>query len=85
MSDTTRSKPQSIIDTHRAVLDLARREALEVTVEQDGSDDLRGTVADLDDVIVLLRVRRIHDGREYAPARQVAVDVATIDRLTLHA
>lgn len=84
MADTAR-KPQSIIDTHRAVLELARREALEVTVEEDDAEDLRGTVAELDDVIVLLRVRRIHEGREYAPARQVAVDVATIDRLTLHA
>lgn len=85
MTTPPAAKPQSIIDTHRAVLDLARREALEVTVERDGQDDVRGTVAELDDVIVLVRVRRIHDGREYAPARQIAVDVATIDRLTLHA
>lgn len=60
-TDTARSKPQSIIDTHRAVLELARPEALEVTVEEDGTEDLRGTVAELDGVIVLLRVRRIHD------------------------
>lgn len=87
MADTA-TKPQSIIDTHCAVLDLARREALEVTVERTVAGlpaPVRGTVAELDGVIALIRVRRIHDGHEYAPARKVAVDVAAIDRLTLHA
>lgn len=75
------TKPQSIIDTHRAVLALAQREALEVTIE----DNLRGTVQQVGDTEVLLHVRLIHEGREYAAPRRTRVTIGHIDRLTLHA
>lgn len=86
-TDTARSKPQSIIDTHRAVLDLARREALVVTVEQDGQEPIRAIVRELrdrDDFAILCPDSL--GGTTFRSFMRIKhVKIANIDRLTLHA